>query len=172
MMRQLSLLILISVAACSHAPDGARDWSLVELKLDAAAIHNRGVLPLWRSADISEFGLVPRAQGRMTTTAAGRILVDVNAEEPLITLGGHRSVQSYRLVAFSGVLSADGTQATQQDVAAMRAPLGVATQLRLQRSAERIEMQAWTGDKPLPYIYVFEPGAPRQSAVFVPTWKN
>ncbi len=169
----VALAVLVGLSSCTTgAASTLNEWSLVELRLDVTALQNRGVLPVWRAADVSEFGQVPRAQGRMSMTAAGRVLVDVGVDEPVLTLGGHKTVQSYRLVGFAGMMDASRNNAVQQDADAMRVPLGVATRLTLTHQGnDRITVQAFTADKPLPYIYVFEAGPPRQSAVFMPTTK-
>lgn len=171
-MRIVSLalcLVVLSACVSSSTSNEVNEWSLVELRLDSAAAHNRGVLPLWRTSDVSEFGQAPRARGKLTMTSAGRVVVDVLAEEPILTLGGQSTVQTYMLLGFFGALDSSGAMAVQQDAAAMRAPLGVGTVLKIDRQGSaRIVMQAFTGAKPLPYVYVFERGASPQAAVFVP----
>jgi hypothetical protein len=175
MKRPVAILVLGSgLLSCTSSglnPDSPNyQWALVKMELEPASVKNAGILPLFQKPTGQEFGLVPRAIGSLQTTEAGKVTVRVTLHEPVINYAGQADVIEYPLVSFFGTRSEDGTRLIQADAPSANVPLGRSTMMHVQDLGNgRLRVQGATGDRPLPYVYYFDPAPARPGLVFVPT---
>ena len=176
MSRILILLVSLVLAACVTnsgglpTPEGteASHWALVHMELDESCLDNAGVLPLFPPPSGESFGMFPRAAGVFHTAPGGRAACTIRVSEPFIGIDGRPAWNTYDLVTYYGQLSPDGTQVWRPDMPELETALGVPTILHLSRDpSNRLRIQAATGDRLLPYVYIFSEGV-REEPIVIP----
>lgn len=167
-----AILVLLAAAGCgtgSTVQPPNREWSLVKMELDPAAVKNAGMQPLFRRPTGGEFGLIPRGVGTIRITDTGTVAVQIEIHEPIMNYRGQSDVDVHQIMKFFGVQSPDGSKFILPDAEASTQPLGVATVIHVQdQSGDRLRIQAATGDRLLPYVCYFDPLPARPAYVNVP----
>jgi hypothetical protein len=168
-----ALLASLLLAGCSSVDSDFRTKSLtyvlVRLDLDSGALANAGHTPLFRDLGSAGFGQEPRAMGSFRTTAQGKAAMDVIVREPVVGIGGRRSVVEHSLIHFLGTLDEEGRTVAPLDGDQSGVAPGRPTVLHITHlSKTRISVQAASGGNPLPYVFVFDSTPIQPPAVRVP----
>ncbi len=148
------------------------EWTLIRVELDPSLITNRGILPTFeRPTGVAGDG-VPRAKGTLRVNDYGRVACSVAIFEPVVGLGGTKTVIEHPMIRFYGRMSDDGRMFILEDRdEAVR--LGRATVLHVQEGRNKdLRLQAATGSRLLPYIYWFKPGARPAPPVNIPYYEG
>jgi hypothetical protein len=169
----LILLIALIVGGCqTRGIDPNRrnaTWTLAKMELDKALLANTGGLPMFY-APTGEVGTgTPRATGSLRINDRGLVACSVSVFEPIVALGGTKSLIEYPLVNFNGRSEEDGRRLVMEDVDSGLLALGKASVLHVEAlEEERLRVRAATGTKMLPYVYYFDPGSLRPVPINVP----
>jgi hypothetical protein len=167
-----ALLGLVFLVGCSSAPLREQDrtnWYLVGVDLDREAAPNAGVMPVFRRPAGTNFAGAPVASGSLKLGDTGKAVCVVRFDEPVVGLSGRQAMQRYEVVNFNGQRAEDGARILGRFGAGFEAPLGVPTELRLERVSElRLVVRPYSGAKPLPYRFTFAADAAVERPVEIP----
>jgi hypothetical protein len=147
-----------------------RQWSLVKVEIDRAALKNAGSLPMFQSVGSDPNTGPPRALGSLVINDRGRVACQVEFAEPTIALGGQPASIQYEAVRFFGMLNEDGKTVTADDLSDRTdVPLGITTSLVIEQLAsDRVRVRTYNNKRPLPYLYTFDVGPNRSVPIFIP----
>ncbi len=168
----LMLCALTLLGACTapgvdpHAKNN--QWTLIRVELDRSLMAYRGILPAFERPTGAAGNGVPRAKGTLRVNDFGRVACSVAVFEPIVGLGGTRTIIEHPLIRFYGRMTKDGRSfVLEDDDQGVR--LGQATVLHVQRGSNKdLRLQAATGSQMLPYVYWFKSGARPAPPVSIP----
>lgn len=168
----LAAAALLVLGGCYSAPLREQDrtnWFLYEVRFDASIAANAGVMPVFRRPTGTNFAGAPSASGFLKISDTGKAACVVRFDEPIVGLSGRQANQRYEVVNVNGSRSEDGTKIVGRFGGASDAPLGTVTELRLERDSDvRLIARPYTGDRPLPYVFVFAADAAVERPVEIP----
>ncbi len=168
----LAFIAVFVVAGCQSGAIRDQDrtnWFLSEVRFDSAVAANAGVMPVFRRPTGTNFAGAPSASGSLKISDTGKATCIVRFDEPIVGLSGRQALQRYEVVNVNGSRSEDGKKIVGRFGSASDAPLGTVTELRLERESDlRLLARPYTGDRPLPYIFVFAADAAVERQVEIP----
>ena len=139
-------------------------WVLVKVELDRRHLGNRGKLPIFAPQSDESFGRAPMAMGSLAVSEDGRVVCRIMFQEESPD-GSYR----YPVLTFDGLFGDDPGRIELVRPPGPNVPLGVATVLHVRELRNgRLEVQGATGEKLLPYVFVFARPPARMGLVPIP----